>query len=490
MPVFKSIALIPAAGMGKRMGASINKQYLQLGGLPIVARTISVFEKSPLIDAIYLVIPSDEIPYCREHVIEACGFTKVVAIVPGGMERQNSVMNGLNAMRGSVTDNDVIVIHDGVRPFVTESMLSESIAVASSRDGAVVAVPVKDTIKAVRDGIVTDTPSRENLWQAQTPQSFRFSIIHAAHLSAETDGFIGTDDASLIERAGGDVCIVPGDYRNIKITTPEDMVLAEAFLASLEKGRLNQEIEGFSQILSHDIKNPMTAVIGSIDIIREGCLGPLNEEQIEYLQSAIDSCNEVVTMIDNLVDIRRFEAGKMSLTIQPDSPEEIIRKVADRFTRMAKHDEIALSLNMASSIPDIAVDRGALIRILSNLLTNSLKFTPEGGEIVISCECVENNDRLRTRIPLHVNLTQRFLGMRCFVRISIRDTGDAIPTEELGRIFDRYYRSRSGTGRGHGGAGLGLAFCKWATVSFGGVIWAESEGDQGGEIVILLPCLP
>ncbi|MEI6703425.1 MAG: 2-C-methyl-D-erythritol 4-phosphate cytidylyltransferase, partial [Deltaproteobacteria bacterium] len=100
MAEFKSIALIPAAGMGKRMGASINKQYLQLGGLPIVARTISVFEKSPLIDAIYLVIPADEIPYCREHVVEACGFTKVVAIVSGGRERQNSVMNGLNAMRG------------------------------------------------------------------------------------------------------------------------------------------------------------------------------------------------------------------------------------------------------------------------------------------------------------------------------------------------------------------------------------------------------
>ena len=236
MAMFKSIALIPAAGMGRRMGASINKQYLMLGGLPIVARTISVFERSPLIDAIYLVIPADEIPYCQEHVIDACGFRKVAAIVPGGKERQHSVLNGLNAMTGNVADSDVVLIHDGVRPLVTQEMLSESIAVAKERDCALVGVPVKDTIKRVHDGIVLDTPMREDLWQAQTPQSFRFGIIHAAHLAAEAAGFVGTDDASLIERTGGEVCIIRGDYRNIKITTPEDLIMAEAFLAMSEKG--------------------------------------------------------------------------------------------------------------------------------------------------------------------------------------------------------------------------------------------------------------
>ncbi|MDU0457966.1 MAG: 2-C-methyl-D-erythritol 4-phosphate cytidylyltransferase [Geobacteraceae bacterium] len=232
---FKSIALIPAAGMGKRMGASVNKQYLLLNGLPIVARTISVFERSSLIDSIYLVIPAEEIPYCREHVVEACGFKKVVAIIPGGKERQNSVMNGLNAIREQADDNDVVLIHDGVRPLVTEAVLSESIAVARISDGALVAVPAKDTIKVVTDGIVVDTPLRDTLWQAQTPQSFRFGIIHAAHLAAEADGFTGTDDASLIERSGGKISVVRGDYRNIKITTPEDLILAEAFLAGIEK---------------------------------------------------------------------------------------------------------------------------------------------------------------------------------------------------------------------------------------------------------------
>lgn len=231
----KTYALIPAAGMGKRMGASINKQYLQLNGLPIVARTISVFEASPEIDTIFLVIPEAEIPYCREHVVEACGFSKVAAIVAGGKERQNSVMNGLKAMHSLLADDDVVVIHDGVRPLITREILCESIRVARVSDGALVAVPAKDTIKTVREGIVVNTPDRETLWQAQTPQSFRFDVIYKAHLSAELDGFTGTDDASLVERCGGSVRIVRGDYRNIKITTPEDLVLAESFLAEAKR---------------------------------------------------------------------------------------------------------------------------------------------------------------------------------------------------------------------------------------------------------------
>jgi len=232
MTSFKAFALIPAAGMGKRMGASINKQYLLLGGRPILAHTLAVFEESPLIAGICLVIPADEIPYCREEVVEAGGFRKVLEIVPGGRERQNSVLNGLNALQRHAGGDDVVLIHDGVRPFIPPALIAQSIAVARSGDGALVAVPAKDTIKCVRDGIVIDTPDRETLWQAQTPQSFLFSLIREAHLSAVEAGFNGTDDASLIEWQKRTVRIVTGDYRNIKITTPEDLILAEAFLAA------------------------------------------------------------------------------------------------------------------------------------------------------------------------------------------------------------------------------------------------------------------
>jgi 2-C-methyl-D-erythritol 4-phosphate cytidylyltransferase len=228
----KAFALIPAAGMGKRMGASVNKQYLQLGGLPILAHTLAVFQQCPQISGVCLVSPADEIAFCRDQVVAAHGFSKVIDIVPGGRERQNSVMNGLKALKRYAASDDVVLIHDGVRPFITPELLRESIAVARTGDGALVAVQAKDTIKTVRDGIVLDTPDRSTLWQAQTPQTFRFGLILDAHQSAEDAGFIGTDDASLVERRKGRVRIVPGDYRNIKITTPEDLILAEAFLSA------------------------------------------------------------------------------------------------------------------------------------------------------------------------------------------------------------------------------------------------------------------
>ena len=229
-------ALIPAAGMGRRMNAGYNKQYIQLNGIPIVGRTVAVFEKLELVDHIYLVIPEDEIPFCRQEVVEAGGFRKVRAIIPGGSERQYSVLNGLRALEAPA-DEDIVIIHDGVRPFVTADMIQRSIASALVNDGALTAVPVKDTIKMVQEGVVRETPPRESLWQAQTPQTFRYGIIRRVYEQAAADGFLGTDDASLVERAGGAVAVVMGDYRNIKITTPEDLVLAEAFLRAVNSER-------------------------------------------------------------------------------------------------------------------------------------------------------------------------------------------------------------------------------------------------------------
>jgi 2-C-methyl-D-erythritol 4-phosphate cytidylyltransferase len=226
-------ALVPAAGMGKRMGASINKQYLILAGRPILAHTLSVFEGASFVDGIFVITPEDEIPFCRDHVVERYGFTKVRGIVAGGAERQHSVLNGLRAMEGTVADDDVILIHDGVRPFVSTDVLARATAVAREDDGALVAVPAKDTVKTVEDGIITGTPPRETLWLAQTPQAFRYAVIRAAHEIADAERFLGTDDAMLVERLGRSVRIVVGDYRNIKITTPEDMVLAEAFLKEI-----------------------------------------------------------------------------------------------------------------------------------------------------------------------------------------------------------------------------------------------------------------
>lgn len=224
----KRIALIPAAGMGRRMGASVNKQYLLLGGKPVLAHTLELFQGAGFIDEIYVVVPAEEIEYCRLHVVEKFAVTKVKKIVAGGAERQDSVLNGLRAI--DCRDDDIVLIHDGVRPFVPLAALEKSIAMALLHDGALLAVPVKDTVKVVRDAFVAATPLRETLWLAQTPQTFRYKIIKSAHELAEADGFTGTDDASLLERINKKVHVTIGDYRNIKITTPEDLVLAELFL--------------------------------------------------------------------------------------------------------------------------------------------------------------------------------------------------------------------------------------------------------------------
>lgn len=231
----RAFAVVPAAGMGKRMGADINKQYLLLNGVPIVARTLQVLQQCDLITGIILVTPQQEIHYCRRHVVDRYNLTKVLQIVPGGAERQHSVMNGLTELEHHARPTDIVLIHDGVRPFIDEQILRLAYETACEAGGALVAVPVKDTIKTIKNGIVLATPDRSNLWQAQTPQAFRLNLLHNAYSQAVKDNFTGTDDCSLVERIGGKIKIVNGSYRNIKITTPEDLILAEAFLANPEK---------------------------------------------------------------------------------------------------------------------------------------------------------------------------------------------------------------------------------------------------------------
>jgi len=228
-------ALIPAAGMGRRMGASINKQYLQLAGRPILAHTLSRFEQHPRIDSIVVISPAEEIEFCRGEVVERYGFAKVAAVVVGGAERQDSVRNGLEALPG-MADDDLVLIHDGVRPLLDDGTLERILVAAESFGACLAGVPAKDTVKEVVDGCVVGTPERSRLWLAQTPQAFRLGLIRTAHRRAHAEGFQATDDAALAEWCGQTVRMVAGDYRNIKITTPEDLAVAEALLAFGEGG--------------------------------------------------------------------------------------------------------------------------------------------------------------------------------------------------------------------------------------------------------------
>jgi 2-C-methyl-D-erythritol 4-phosphate cytidylyltransferase len=224
----KTVAIIVAGGRGKRMGHDLPKQYLALFNVPILARTLMKFERTPAISGIILVVPKDDIDYTKHAVVDEYRISKTIDIRAGGAERQDSVRNGLEAVDD---EYDIIVIHDGIRPFVSEELIDLSIRGAAELGAVAIGVPVNDTVKFVRnDKTVKETPDRNNIWFAQTPQAFKRECIRAAYESAYRDGFYGTDDASLVERMGVRVNMIPGAYDNIKITTPEDLVLGEFIL--------------------------------------------------------------------------------------------------------------------------------------------------------------------------------------------------------------------------------------------------------------------
>jgi 2-C-methyl-D-erythritol 4-phosphate cytidylyltransferase len=231
----KADAVIVSAGKGLRFmeGKSIRpdhgkKQFHSLVGKPILAHTLDKFETCPLIRSILLGVGQEDMDYCLKEIVEKYRFQKVSQIVPGGKRRQESVKNGIDALP---KDADMVAIHDGVRPFVTKAMIEDTIHSAARYGAVVLAMPVKDTIKMSNpDGTVLKTLDRESLWQIQTPQTFQVNVIKEAYYRAAEDGFVGTDDASLVERLGVKVHILPGSYTNIKITTPEDLFLANFFL--------------------------------------------------------------------------------------------------------------------------------------------------------------------------------------------------------------------------------------------------------------------
>ena len=222
--------IVPAAGSGSRMGTRVKKQFLLLNGLPVLAHTLRSLEEMPEVREIIPVVPEAEMEECLEMCVDSQGLKKVRRVVPGGRERQDSVRNGLMAME---PPGGWVMVHDGVRPFVTREMVSALIIALDGCDGAVIAVPAKDTLKEVGpDRLVRKTLDRRLLWHIQTPQAFPYRVIADAFRKAYADGFYGTDEASLVERYGGSVKVVAGSYANIKITTPEDMILATAILVS------------------------------------------------------------------------------------------------------------------------------------------------------------------------------------------------------------------------------------------------------------------
>lgn len=230
----KCTAIVLAAGQGKRMGTKVQKQYLEINGKPVLYYSLHVFEQSAVIDDVILVVGENQAEYCQNEIVSKYGFGKVRRIIQGGAERYISVWNGLQ----EVDDDGYVFIHDGARPFVDEEILNRAYNDVQTCKSCVVGMPVKDTIKlADSEGYVEETPDRSLVWMIQTPQVFESSLVKQAYtLLMEQECIQVTDDAMVVEQMlGHKVKLTLGSYENMKITTPEDLDIAEIFVKNLVK---------------------------------------------------------------------------------------------------------------------------------------------------------------------------------------------------------------------------------------------------------------
>jgi len=222
-------AIIVAGGSGQRMGASVRKQYMEVLGKPILARTLTVFDQCADVDRIVLVVPRDDYALCQERILAPLNLSTPLCLAPGGKRlRQESVFNGL---RAADPNTEIAAIHDGVRPFVSPEDISRCVEGAKMHGACILGIPAFDTLKQTDgQGRIIRTVDRAAMWLAQTPQAFSYPLIMQAHQRALEEGFEGTDDASLVERLGHSVRIIEGSLGNVKITTPQDLILAQALL--------------------------------------------------------------------------------------------------------------------------------------------------------------------------------------------------------------------------------------------------------------------
>jgi 2-C-methyl-D-erythritol 4-phosphate cytidylyltransferase len=211
--------VIPAGGLGTRLGARTPKQFLRIGGVPILAMTVGHFARHPAVTAIVVAAPASRVELAR-RLLPTVARGGPLAVVAGGATRQDSVWHGIGA---APPDTEIIVVHDGVRPFIDRGLIDAVLAAALADGAALCALPIAETVKRVRDGLVETTLERGGLWAVQTPQAFRAEVLREAHEKARRDGVVGTDDAMLVERLGHPVRVVPGREVNVKITTAEDL---------------------------------------------------------------------------------------------------------------------------------------------------------------------------------------------------------------------------------------------------------------------------
>ncbi len=273
----RAAAVVPAAGRGERLGGAIPKSLMRLGGRPLVQYALEALQGAAEVEAVAVAVPADSIGAFRD-LARSAGLSKVIAVVPGGTDRQASVAAGLQALPPGP---DLVLVHDGARPFLSRRLISLVIAAAARDGSATAALPVSETVKRGADGWVQETLDRATLHRIQTPQAFRRALLEQAHEAAARDGFRGTDDAVLVERLGSPIRLVPGDPANIKITVPEDLALAETLLSRDEDAARAPRVGiGFDV---HRFGHGRRLVLGGVEVPHDrGLLGHSDADVIVH----------------------------------------------------------------------------------------------------------------------------------------------------------------------------------------------------------------
>lgn len=326
----KVAVIIAAAGQGRRMGAPVPKQYMKIGGEYILAKTINAFEQAEEVDYTFIVTNRDYIDLCSEIVSER-GFSKVLGIVNGGRERQDSVYNAIQTLNSKRPGVSIVLIHDGARPFVDGSVIS-SVIEAADRDGAAAAcVAMTDSVrKAGKEKGKSVAVDRSDYYSVQTPQGFRKTILIEAYEKAYDDGYMGTDDASIVERAGYDVTIVEGNYGNIKITTKEDLPMENRVGTGYDVHRLVEdrklilggvEIPHDRGLLGHSDADVLThalmdALLGAAGLGDIGRHFPDTDEQYRGADSLM-----LLGRVKELLDENFYRTGNVDITVIAQKPK-------------------------------------------------------------------------------------------------------------------------------------------------------------------------
>lgn len=345
----KTAVVIAAAGMGTRMGSNIPKQYLKIGGEPVLVKTMKAFCSNQYIDAIFVVTNKEYVDCCRQ-MKEDYGLSKLTAVTEGGNERQDSVWQALKEIQRTAPDTEYVLVHDGARPFISREIIDSVIEAAAGTGAAVACVPVKDSIRQ-GERLKSRNIERKNLYAVQTPQGFKRSILTEAYKKAFDDGYYGTDDASLVERIHQPIELVMGQYDNIKITTKEDMPMENRIGTGFDVHQLTEgrplilggvEIPFEKGLLGHSdadvlIHALMDAMLGAAALGDIGQHFPDTDEQYKGISSL-----ELLGRVKQLIDDEFYKISNVDITVMAQRPK-IKSHIDDMRLNIANTLEIDLS---------------------------------------------------------------------------------------------------------------------------------------------------